>query len=316
MTGCDKKRLLITGVSGLLGSNLAYQFRDRYRIFGLYGRHPWELSGIETAPCSLEDPAGLEKLFKTFAPDIVIHTAALARPDYCETHQDEAVRVNVGGTGHVAALAAGLKTKLIYISSDTVYDGIKGNFSENDPVNPLSHYARTKLAGETASLKVPGALAARINIFGFNVLPRKSLPEQVLSELSAGRRVKGLIDVKFCGMYTFDLADMLAAALDRDLAGVYNIGSSSVMTKYDFAVRAAELAGLDAKMIDPVRVDEFGFSAPRSRDLSMNVGKLVRDAGVSVPTVEQSLERFFRDYRNAMPGNFPRAKENNGSMCD
>ena len=145
--------MLITGVSGLLGSNLSFCWRERYKIVGLYRRNPWSFPGIETKCACLDDRALLQKIFFEFRPQIVIHTAALARPDYCEAHQDEALAVNVGGTETVALLAKQYEAKLVYISSDTVYDGRKGNSSESDPTGPLSYYASTKLKGEERALQ-------------------------------------------------------------------------------------------------------------------------------------------------------------------
>ena len=136
---------------------------------------------------------------------------------------------------------------------------------------------------------------------------QRCLAEEVLNELPAGRRIKGFTDVRFCSIYTFDLAELISAALDKKLEGIYNIVCSSVLTKYDFAVRLAKLAGLDSNLIEPISVDDFKFIAQRSKDLSLDIGKFIRDTGVSVPTIEQSMDRFYRDYQQKIPAQLKRS---------
>ena len=208
--------------------------------------------------------------------------------------------VNVGGTETVALLAKQYEAKLVYISSDTVYDGRKGNSSESDPTGPLSYYASTKLKGEERALQTAGSLIARVNLFGWNVHSQRCLAEEVLNELPAGRRIKGFTDVRFCSIYTFDLAELISAALDKKLVGIYNMVCSTALTKYDFAVRLAKLAGLDTSHIEPGSVDNFKFIAKRSKDLSLDIGKFIRDTGIPVPSIEQSIEHFYRDYQQGI----------------
>ena len=129
-----KKRLLITGVSGLLGNNLAYYFKDKYRTLGLYNSHPVTIDGIRTQKGDITSRSLFNKIISEFNPDIVIHCASLTDVDFCETNKELTDRINVSGTKNVVDSVLHRDTKLIYLSTDSVYDGIKGNFSETGAV--------------------------------------------------------------------------------------------------------------------------------------------------------------------------------------
>ena len=150
----ENKKLLITGVSGLLGNNIAYYLRDQYDILGLYYMHPIQLKGISTQACDLSNTEKLNRIVDKFDPDIIIHCASLTDIDACEKDQTITWEVNVKCTKHIVEQIGRSTTKLIYISTDAVYDGEKGDFSEQDETRPKNYYGRTKLQGEIEVLKL------------------------------------------------------------------------------------------------------------------------------------------------------------------
>jgi len=296
-----KKRILITGVSGLLGNNLAHYFKDIHSVLGLYNSHPVAIDGAQTQKRDITSKVALNKAVSRFNPDIVIHCASLTDVDFCEVNRELTDRINVFGTKTATDSIRGNKAKLIYISTDSVYDGVKGNFSETDSANPLNYYGLSKYKGEQEVLKRPDSLILRTNLFGWNIQNKFSLAEWILHELSNNREIKGFKDVCFSSLYTFELAKILDEAIVKGLTGIYNCASASSLSKYDFAVHIADGFNLNKSLIKPISVDDFNFKAKRGKNLTLNIDKLTNDLNYSPPAITESIEAFYRDFKGGLP---------------
>ena len=293
----EKKRLLITGVSGLLGTNLAYCLRDTYEIMGLYHSQKVLVRGIKTEPVDLRRDIDLESVLGAWRPDVVIHAAAKADVDTCEENPREAEELNILATANLVASLRNVPAKFIYISTDLVYAGDQGHFSEEYPVGPRNVYARTKLEGEREAQKRGGTLILRTNFFGWGIVGKRSLAEWVIEELSAGRSINGFTDAVFSSIYAFDMANLVDRMIRKGLTGIYNMGSRTSMSKYQFLVRVAEALGLNAGLIRAASLDSMPLRAQRSKNLSLDMGKLEEAIGRKVPSMEESIEHFVQDYR-------------------
>lgn len=312
----DKKRVLITGVSGLLGNNLAYCLKDQYDILGLYNQHAVQISGIKTVKMDLAQAQGqqMRHMIKGFRPDVIIHCAALSDIDYCEKNQKSAYDTNVLGTRKLVESVKDRRTKFIYISTDAVYDNANGKpLCEEDPINPANYYGKTKYLGEQEALKADNSLILRTNIFGWNIQDKFSLAEWVIYELSCKREIHGFNDVYFSSIYTFDLAELIDRIIKKKLSGIYNLGSRSALSKKDFAITIADQLGLDTSLIVPISVDDFHFKAKRNKNLSLDIGKLKKDIKSDIPSINDSIDHFVRDFKAGLPGvfkNFGAVKKN------
>jgi len=295
-----KKRVLITGVSGLLGGELAQRWKNTFDILGVYNTHAVQIDGIELAQADLLDTKALADVFKRFKPQVVVHCAALADIDTCQGDPQKAHQLNVAATANVAALAAAGKAKLAHISTDAVFDGRKGKYREEDPVNPVNVYGQTKLEAEAQALKTPGALVIRTAFYGFNIQPKTCFAEALPGLLAAGKTVNGFKDVMTSAIYTGDLADVLAQAIAKDLSGIYHAGAADPVSKYELACVMARGLGFDPALIKPVSVEGHGFKAPRGKDLSLNTSKLASALGKSMVTMAASAKRFVEDYERLL----------------
>lgn len=309
MKDAVRKKILITGVSGMLGSNLAYYFKDSYDILGLYNTHPVEIDGAQTLPVDILSENSIKNTMDNFNPDIVIHCASLTDIDYCEGNKSETYRVNVLGTKNLVESANSCNAKIIYISSDSVYDGSKGNHSETDQIKPQNYYGVTKYEGELEVLKRSNSLILRTNIFGWNVQDKFSIAEWILHELNGKVQINGFRDVYFSSIYTFDLAKILEKAIDQDLAGTYNCGSSDSISKYEFARFLAQRFSLEEELVNPISIDDFKFKAKRGKNLSLNISKLAKALNCSFPQISDTIEAFYQDFKNGLPGTIRRQAE-------
>jgi dTDP-4-dehydrorhamnose reductase len=298
-----KAKLLITGVSGLLGNNLAYYFKDKYEILGLYNSHPVIINGIRTEECDITSKDSIKRIINEFNPSIILHCAALTNVDQCEIEKDATEKINVLSTKHLVKCVDNKNIKLIYISTDAVYDGVRGNFSEDNNINPLNYYGLSKYEGELEIAKKENSLVFRTNIFGWNIQQKKkSLGEWVLDELKASRNINGFKDTYFSSIYTLEFARIIDIAIQRDLSGVYNCGSADSCSKYEFAIKIADCFGLEKSLIIAISIDDFNFQAKRGKILTLNINKLKRKLNYNLPSINQSIKIFHRDYKCGLSG--------------
>lgn len=296
-------RVLITGVTGLLGLNLAWEaWQAGHEVVGVAGRRALPGAPFPVLRADLRVPDAPAQVWRAAQPEAVIHCAALAHVDACEQQPDLAERLNAQVPSEFAALAAHDGVPLVYISTDAVFDGERGDYTETDVPNPPNAYARTKLAGERAVLEAyPQAAVVRVNFFGWSLSGRRSLAEWFLDNLQAGQPMRGFTDVFFCPLLANHLARLLLQIVERRLSGLYHATSPLCLSKYAFGVALARRFGYDPALIRPSSVDEAGLQARRAHRLTLRSDKLARALGHPLPTWEEGLEAFYQQYREGYP---------------
>lgn len=296
------KRLLVTGASGLLGLHLALQENERHTVCGVVNHQRLLNPPFETVQADLAREGEAEKIIDRFKPDLIVHCAALANIDECERDPRQAGEVNTDLPGRLARLSKDKGFQLVHISTDAVFDGVRGNYTETDQANPLSVYAGTKLAGErNVAAENAGAIIARVNFYGWSLNGKRSLAEFFYNNLSAGNRINGFTDVFFCPLMVADLCDILMKMAAAGLSGLYHVVSPEAINKYEFGCRIANLFGLDAGLINPISVEQGGLTARRSPLLTLKTDKLRNDLKIDLPGQESGLTRFFQEHQIAFP---------------
>jgi len=295
-------RILVTGASGLLGLNLSLKMTGTHTIIGV-DRSKLAGTPFELVQADLLEPEACSRLLDEVRPDAIIHTAANANVDSCESDPEGAHLLNAELPGKLAKLCAKHDVQLIHISTDAVFDGTKdGIYTEDDIPNPLSVYAQTKLEGERAVLSVnPDAIVARVNFFGWSLTGSRSLSEFFYNSLSAGKQANGFTDVWFCSMFVGDLADTLVRMLEKGLSGLYHTIGSEAITKYDFGLKIARQFGYDSGLVIPISVGESGLKARRSHNLRLSVHKLSTDLGMAIPGVSTGIKKFYTQLQQGYP---------------
>lgn len=295
-------KVLVTGASGLLGLNLSLGLMGTHAIVGL-DRSKLAGTPFELIKTDLLEPGVCSRLMDEVHPEAIIHTAANANVDACESDPDGARMLNAEFPGQLAELCAKRSVRLVHISTDAVFDGAKdGIYSEDDPPNPLGVYARTKLEGERNVLSAnPDAVIARVNFFGWSLSGTRSLSEFFFNKLSNGLQANGFIDVWFCPMFVGDLALTLAKMLEKSLSGLYHAVGYEALTKYDFGMKIAHRFGFDEGLIQPMSVEESGLKAKRSHNLRLSVHKLCTDLGVAIPGVSTGIAKFYTQFKQGYP---------------
>jgi len=288
-------RVAITGGSGLLGANLAFELSCHGgQAIALYKDHPLTLPGGQPAvSCDLTDPSQTARWVQDWEPEWIVHAAALTDVDWCESHPAETFRVNVEAARNIALAAKQAGARLVYISTDAVFNGERGYYWENDPPSPINVYGRSKLLGEVAVAEhVPNCLIVRTNIYGWNMQPKLTLAEWMFTRLEAGQLVPGFQDVFFSPILVNDLCYYLLAMMELGLEGLYHVASSQSASKYDFAICLAETFGFDRGLVRASCLAAAHLPAPRPPNASLRTNKVSRVLGAAMPDVRSGLDRF------------------------
>jgi dTDP-4-dehydrorhamnose reductase len=295
-------RILITGASGLLGLNLALETTHRHTVFGTVNQHALKTDAFTVVQTDLLAPGAVEWLLDATQPDWVIHCAALANLESCEANPSLAKQLNTELPRTLARHVARGGARMVHVSTDSVFDGRRGNYSEDDAPNPPGVYSRTKLEGELAVAEAdPHAIIARVNLFGWSLSGKRSLAEFFFNNLSQGKQVMGFTDVFFCPVLVNDLAWIFIKMLERNLSGLYHAVGSESLSKYDFGFRLAQRFGLDGSLINPSSVTQSGLKATRSPNLSLRTDKLALALGEPLPNLTKGLDGLFILFQQGYP---------------
>ncbi|MDX1435245.1 MAG: SDR family oxidoreductase [Anaerolineales bacterium] len=294
-------RVLVTGASGLLGLNLALAAAPEHTVYGVVHRNRLRTDAFTVIRADLLEDGAVERVLEQAQPDWIIHCAALANVDDCERHPELARRLNWELPKRLAAATRG-GARLMHISTDAVFDGARGDYTEEDAPNPLSVYARTKLDGERiVAEENPDAIVARVNLFGWSISGKRSLAEFFFNSLSQGKQVNGFTDVYFCPLLASHLAGLLLRMHGAGLRGLYHAVSAECLNKYDFGLAVADKFGFDARLITPIQVSQSGLTAARSPHLTLSTGKLAAALGAPLPSWREGLDAFYKQFREGYP---------------
>ena len=268
-------------------------------VIGVAGQQPLRGQPFEAVRIDLRDDDAVEHLLDRTGCEAVVHCAAMTDVDACETAPDAAWRLNARLPGRLAAAAAGRGLRLIHVSTDAVFDGVRGGYAEGDAPSPVNVYGRTKLAGERAVERAhPDAVIVRVNFFGWSATGRRSLAEWFFDHLRRGIRVGGFTDVRISPLLANDVANVLAALLARDVTGVFHAGAAHGLSKFEFGRLVAREFGFDEDLVTASVSAAAGLAAPRPRNLCLRSDRLARVLGVRPAAVEGGLTRLHELHRN------------------
>jgi len=286
--------LLVIGASGFLGSTLASVAAASGRaVTGTYHRHAIAPPGIRVFRADLGSLAAAEALLAEIEPAAVVNCAAFTNVDGCETDPGKARLVNVELPGTLAAACAAAHVPLAHFSTDSVFDGTRGGYTEDDAPAPLNVYARTKLDGERAVLGAfPDALVIRTNFVGRSADGRTGLADWLRGKFDAGERISGFTDVIFGPLLASDLASVSLELLDRSLRGIYHAAARDAVSKYQFACRLGTALGADTELVDATFLATASLAAPRPLNTSLSPVRVEAALGRQMASVDSAVTGY------------------------
>lgn len=286
--------LVVTGGTGFLGSNVVAAARARERAVIAVGHlSVGAQHDLHTVAADLTKPGAARELVHDLQAETLINCAALANVDESEANPDKAHLLNVILPRELAIACREAGIPFTHVSTDSVFDGKRGRYKETDTPNPLNEYSKSKLEGERAVLEaMPHALVVRTNFIGLASVRGQGLAEWIADKLESGERIKGFTDVIISPLEAGTLSALLMKMTEKRLSGIYHLGASDDISKFDLARRIAAALGLDASLIDAATVGEGGLGAPRPLRISLDSSKAAAALGQQLPTVQDAVNGF------------------------
>lgn len=279
-------KVLITGGSGFVGQNLAQFFEQRgYSVVTTYLGHPT----ASAASLDVRDQEAVLKFFDQVQPDFVVHAAGIKDVRFCEEHPDEAYQTNALGARNVARACRRVGARLIHISTDLVFAGVEGNYTEDDVPQPSLVYGKTKLEGERMVREELDdvAVCRSAGVYGHG----SPLLRWLSAELQAGRSVKCFTDVFNSPTYAVNLGEMIEAILLKELTGVFHTAGRERVNRWEFFHTYAKSLELDADLLvaDSAKVSGALLLQP---DSSLSVNQTAARLGMVFNSVAEGCARL------------------------
>ena len=276
-------RVLVTGVKGQLGYDVMNELAGRGH----------EGIGVDIQEMDITDAASVEKVITEAAPDAVIHCAAYTAVDAAEDNVDLCRRVNAGGTENIARVCKALNCKMMYISTDYVFNG-QGTrpWEPDDKREPLNVYGQTKYEGELAVETLEKFFLVRIAwVFGVN---GKNFIKTMLNLCKTRDHLTVVADQIGSPTYTYDLARLLVDMIETDKYGRYHATNEGLCSWYEFACEIFKQAGMNVT-VSPVTSDQYPAKAKRPMNSRMDKSKLDEMGFKRLPSWQDALGRYLKE---------------------
>jgi dTDP-4-dehydrorhamnose reductase len=288
-------KILITGASGLLGHALVQQAAAKgYDVCSLYHEHKPQTG---RAICvDLTDAGSVNECVQRERPTIVVNTASVTDVDLCEREPDLATRVNGTAAGLIAEDCDKINAFLVQLSTDYVFDGRRGNYSENDDPAPVNQYGSSKLLGEQLVLQHENTCVVRASVvFGWGRSFRPNLGTWLYDKLSKGEHVNVVSDQFASPTLNTNLASMIIELAERSTRGIVHIAGATRASRYDFAISLAKQFNFNTKLVTPVKSASSSWIARRPGDSSLDVTKAERILGEKPMELTEALREFAQE---------------------
>lgn len=285
---------LVIGASGFLG---AYLLKNSKKIGKAYGTGLNHL-GRGLIRLDILDKGEVQRIFRRIKPDIVFVPAARPNVDYCEEHPLETRRVNVEGLKNVVDSITILSkpSKLVFFSTDYLFNGKNGPYVENAKPHPINEYGRQKLAVERyITKKLQDYIIVRTTgVFGWEKLG-KNFVVSLIKDNKEGRIRKIPVDQMGNPTYALNLTEILLDLIKRKKRGIFNIAGEEFMTRYAFAILVADIFDLDKKFIQEITTKELGQKGPRPLKAGLIIDKIKKTTSIPVLSAREGLIAMRRE---------------------
>ncbi len=294
-------KILILGGSGLLGKKLVEKASDSFEVISTFNNHKIEHSKSRTIRIKLPDEIfNLKSLIFNEKPNLIINTIANTNIDYCEQHKTETYLLHVEMNKQIFKLCEDIASKFIFISSDYVFDGKKGDYMEYDKTSPVNYYGETKAIAESIILQNPTNTVLRSSLI-YDWDPQVRFLNYVVDKLRKNENIQAYDDFLTAPIFLEDLVGSIIKAVKKDASGIYNLAGPSCVTRMDFALAIARKFNFDKNLIEPVSVKSLDLIAERPRNSSLNKTKAEKDLDIKFRSIEEGINEVYKKYKIENP---------------
>lgn len=295
------KKVLVTGANGFVGYYLVKLLLRSGHFVLATGRGPNLLPFVgpdfRYKELDFTNEASVDAVLLHERPDVVVHLGAISKPDECEQERERAFLHNVTGTQYLLATAQELCAHFIFLSTDFVFDGEKGMYSETDERSPVNYYGQTKLLAEDAVMCYAGlwTIVRTVLVYGRPFQSRQNIVSNVANGLREGKSLKIFTDQLRTPTYVEDLAKGLLAIIEKKAGGIFHLSGKDIRSPYAIAVAVAHRFGYDTNLIQPVTESEFDQPARRPPRTGFNLTKARTELGYEPISFLEGLQKTFAD---------------------
>lgn len=290
----EKTRYLITGYNGQLGYDIARELEERGEV---------DYLALDLQEMDITNREQVFKVIKNYNPDVIFHCAAWTAVDKAEEEEDKVRKVNVEGTKNIVDASIEVDAKVIYMSTDYVFDGKKeGYYSEDDQINPMSVYGKTKYEGEEEVRRNPKHFITRISwVFGIN---GGNFIKTMINKAETSTKVSVVDDQIGSPTYTVDLANRLVEMAHSEKYGTYHVNNDGYCSWAELTQYVYEHCGIDTE-VSPITTEEsmglFGLKAYRPRNSKLSKDKLVEAGFEKLPSWQDATDRYCEELVHRSP---------------
>ena len=284
------KTLLITGAYGQLGDACGKFLKNNYNI---------TLSGVSPSDggvhLDIRSKSSIKKVLSDIDPDVILNLAALTDVDGCELDPQQAKDINFSG---VKNLCRDFSGHIIQISTDYVFDGKSGPYSEEDEPNPKSVYGKTKLFADNWLLdNYSKSTIIRTNIlYSYTKRTKASFLKWVVDSLNDNQNIKVVNDQWNNPTWTESLSSVISKIIDNQAFDLYHYGDRDILNRFDFSILISKVFNLDSSLIMPISSDELNQIAPRPRKSGLITKKIESELGIIPKSVETCLNEIRKQF--------------------
>ena len=282
-------QILIIGASGRVGKEIFKILKNKDSVYDVYGTYyNNKIAGLDHL--DITDKSAIEKIFKKIKPSILIHTAGLIYPIQCEENHELAWDVNVNSTKNLVECCKEYNCKLIFISTDYVFDGTDNLYDEYHSTNPLNFYGKTKVESEKIILELNDYLIIRtawVNDFHEN---SKCFVMQVINSLKNKKIFNAASDQFGHPTLSINLAEIMSELIDKKSTGIFHVTGSTYISRFDFAKKIAEAFSLDPNLIHEISTTELNQSIRRPLQVKLNLNKIKSQISIKILSLDEQLD--------------------------
>ena len=280
--------ILITGISGKVGSMCFTSLKNNSdiscEILGTY--NATEIKGQKYL--DITNSRNIDKIFTEFKPQILIHTAALVHPLKCEQNRKLAWKTNVESVKNLVQKCKEFSCKMVFLSSDSVYEEKNSPLIESDPVIATNYYSKTKIEAEKIVMELEDYLIIRTAWINDVNLHSKSFVMQVLNSLKNNKIFSAPDDYFGHPTLSSNLVEIIIELIIKNKSGIFNVAGLTYIDRYNFALKIADSFNLDSKLIKPVSSENLD-TIPRPLRINLNLEKLSSQISTKILSLSEQL---------------------------
>ena len=285
-------KILVLGGSGLIGDHFITNSKSNDFIT-TYRNNVTNFSNVISVKINLpQDWPKLEELILKEKPDIVLNSIAYSNSDFCETNREETYMLHVKISEKITTICSKINSKIVFLSTDYVFDGKKGNYSENDKTNPINYYGHTKDLAEKIILKNENNLVLRTAMV-YGLSSKVRFLRYVIENLKKDQEINTYDDIFNSATLLDDLTNGISKAIEFDANGIYHMVGSSCVSRFDFAKTVAKVFNFNENLIKPASIVSAKLKAQRPINPCLNNSKAVKTFGIKFSSINEGIKQIY-----------------------